>query len=51
MIKAIPVEKGITRLSSIGKGKDSASIPTKTPTTAIKGFTNRIDPRNANMKP
>ena len=51
MISAIPADNGITKLSSIGKGRDSASIPTVTATRAFIGFTNKIDPRNAHVKP
>ena len=51
MINAIPVEKGITKLSSIAKGRDSASIPTHTATSALRGSTKSNDPRNANTKP
>jgi len=51
IVSAIPEDNGITRLSLMGKGRDSASIPIATAIRAFRGLTNRIDPRNAHVRP
>ena len=50
-ISAAPADNGVTRLSSIGEGIHSASIPTTAATIALKGSMNRVDPRNAQANP
>lgn len=41
----------MAKLSSIGEGRHSTSIPTADATRAFKGFTNKVDPRNAQVNP
>ncbi len=41
----------MSRLSSIGEGMHSASIPTVAATVDFKGSMNRVDPRNAQANP
>ena len=50
-IIAAPAANGVTRLSSIGVGRHSASIPAAAATKAFKGITNNVAPRNAQVNP
>jgi hypothetical protein len=51
IVSAIPEDNGIIKLSSIDKGRDSASIPMATATSALVGFINIIEPMKAHVKP
>ena len=48
---AAPLIKGTVRLSLMGEGRHSTSIPTVAPIRALIGFTKHTAPRKAKMKP
>lgn len=50
-INAVPAVNGVTRLSSMGEGRHSTSIPTAAATRAFKGLTNNVAPMNAQVNP
>ncbi len=47
----VPAASGVTRLSSMGVGRHSASIPAAAATRAAKGLTDNVAPRNAQVNP
>ena len=47
----MPVVKGMIRLSLIGVGRHSTSIPAKAPMKALMGSMNMVAPRKARVNP
>ena len=51
MVNTAPAANGVTKLSSTGVGRHSASIPVVAAIRAFKGLTNSVAPRNAQVNP